>query len=508
MTTTLRTLLDRPALRLRLATPVDDARLDAPVLWVHSSDLPDPTPWLEAGQVLLTDGDYLRRPDADADAYAARLRARGILALGFSTVLHDELPSALVAACAAHDLPLFEVDRRTAFIAIIRLVADDIARDRRERLEWSISAQRAITRAALQPDGLGAILAELEQRLDCWVALFDAAGEPVPARTARPVPPELARPLADQVALMLRRGTRSAARVDLAAGSGTLQSLGAPGRLGGVLAVGATTSLDEAGADLVTSVLALASIALEQSRALAAARGRVRAGILGLALAGDVDSAARIAEEADAPLPSGPVRVAALAVDDAAAPLLEADLAAGRRGPAFAARPAFVARLADGAIAVVVAEGAVDEVLALAVRHDARTGVSTVREREELAAAVDEARRALGRTRADVPVVRFDDVAAGGVLGLLDRGDGPALALARARLAPLDGDRELLLALATWLRHNGAADPAARELGMHRHSLTARIARAERALDLDLGGFDGRAELWAALRLAAPDLVR
>jgi purine catabolism regulator len=497
--TTLRELLGRSGLRLRLATPADDDQLDAAVVWVHSSDLPDPTPWLEPGQVLLTDGGAFRRPGADPDAYVARLREAGILALGFATgVIHDALPPALVAACMARRLPLFEVDRRTAFMAIIRSVADDIARERRARLEWSLEAQRAVARAALRPDGLSAILVELERRLDCWVVLFDASGEQVPARTTRTVPAELAGPLADQVALMLRRRTRSAARVELAAGSGTLQSLGAPGRLGGVLAVGAATPLDEAGADVVTSVLALASIALEQSRALEEARGRLRSAVLDLALTRDVEGAARIAEHAGSPLPEGPVRVVAARADAAAGPLLEAELAAGRRVPAFAAR------LDDGVMAAVVAADAADE-LADVLRGRARVGISAAVPRDSLAVAVAEARRALERCRPGSPAVRFDDLAAGGVLGLLEH-EGAA-ELAQAVLAPIADDRALLVAVATWLRHNGAVDPAARELGMHRHSLTARIARAERALGLDLSGFGDRAELWAALRLASPELV-
>jgi purine catabolism regulator len=56
---TVRTLLERGDLAL---TPLvdeshlPDGALDAPVPWVHSSDLEDPAPFLEPGQVLLTTG--------------------------------------------------------------------------------------------------------------------------------------------------------------------------------------------------------------------------------------------------------------------------------------------------------------------------------------------------------------------------------------------------------------------------------------------------------------------
>jgi len=34
----------------------DEPSIDEPVTWVHSSELPDPTPFLDAGHLLLTDG--------------------------------------------------------------------------------------------------------------------------------------------------------------------------------------------------------------------------------------------------------------------------------------------------------------------------------------------------------------------------------------------------------------------------------------------------------------------
>jgi len=58
---------------------------------------------------------------------------------------------------------------------------------------------------------------------------------------------------------------------------------------------------------------------------------------------------------------------------------------------------------------------------------------------------------------------------------------------------------ELRRALETWLRHNAAWDPAARELGLHRHTLKAQVRRAGALLRLDLDTFEAKAELWALL---------
>ncbi|MGB4779615.1 PucR family transcriptional regulator ligand-binding domain-containing protein, partial [Microbacterium sp.] len=142
---TLRALLARRDLRLRLAS--DEAALppralDAPLRWVHSSDLADPTPFLADDLLLLTTGTQFvteagawARVGASAEddpapyrAYVARLRARGVRGLGFGTeVVRDGIPPALEAACRDQGMPLFEVPYRTPFIALARANAEAIA---------------------------------------------------------------------------------------------------------------------------------------------------------------------------------------------------------------------------------------------------------------------------------------------------------------------------------------------------------------------------------------------
>jgi len=85
----------------------------------------------------------------------------------------------------------------------------------------------------------------------------------------------------------------------------------------------------------------------------------------------------------------------------------------------------------------------------------------------------------------------------------VDRAD--SVEVARALLAPaIAHDAEhgssLLESATTWLAHNGQWDPAARALGIHRHTLKARITQLERLLGVSLDGFEARADLWLALR--------
>ncbi|GAA1825680.1 PucR family transcriptional regulator [Agromyces salentinus] len=532
MKPTVQTLLDRDELGLRLLTsPLarDGAALAAPVVWAHSSDLADPTPFLDAGHVLLTTGTQFDGDEAGGDAagfaraYVQRLGDRGVAALGFGTeVIRDGTPTALVEACAELGLPLFEVPYRVPFIAIAKLVADLLAEDAYARQAWALSAQRAISRAALRPDGLSATLGELSQRLDTWVGLVDATGaldrEAPIGGLAQPALGEVV----GEARSMLRRGQR-AGRTLLAGDSVgeaqqvTLQTLGSGGALRGVLAIGDSPELDQAGREVVTSVIALAGLALEQNRNLDRARGHLRTGLLRSLLSGDTALADGVATEMWGPLPSAPVRVAvadapALAFDRMTELLeLRVDERGGRL---FFARDedrvVLVLEAADGEIA--------DE---LSSEFEVPVGLSDAVGLEALALAHEQGLRALERAResgareagtrgagqggagaARPRVVAFDEISRQGVLAFLARTDARAVAI--ATLAPLvehdaASGTSLVETVRTWLEHGGQFDATAQRLGVHRHTIRSRIALAERLLDRDLSGFHARADLWAAL---------
>ena len=59
---------------------------------------------------------------------------------------------------------------------------------------------------------------------------------------------------------------------------------------------------------------------------------------------------------------------------------------------------------------------------------------------------------------------------------------------------------DLVGTLGTWLRCDAVAEATALRLGIHRHTVRARLKRAAELLDRDLDAFPARAELWAALQ--------
>ncbi len=91
---------------------------NAPVTWVHSTELPDPTPWLKGGELLLSTGMQLESPRAQRE-FIDRLADHDIAGLGFGTgFAHKRLPPALVTAARRRAFPLFEVPYELPFIAI------------------------------------------------------------------------------------------------------------------------------------------------------------------------------------------------------------------------------------------------------------------------------------------------------------------------------------------------------------------------------------------------------
>ncbi|MDQ1169043.1 purine catabolism regulator [Microbacterium proteolyticum] len=504
MPASLRGLLEADAFDLRPLTPITDDALDRPISWVHSSDMLDPTPWLERGNLLLTNGaQFASDPDAaEVAAYCRRLRELGAAGLGFAVdIIHPEVPAAVVAACVREGLPIIQIAGPVPFIGIIRLVADLIAAERAARFSWLLDAQRSVARAAVRDDGLREILRTLSRLLGTWVELYDAAGARIALPGLDPVPPALEAAVGREVRMLLQRRTAASLLIPPPDGA-LLQTIGQSSRLRGVLAVGAREPLDPAGKDLVATVVALASVALEQQRQLQGALRGVRESVVELLMSEQAGAARKVADIALGGLPAGSTHVAvAPGAADAAGLLDELDIVAATPEHLFHAR--------HGADVVVIygdGDEAREGVAALVERRGLRVGSSPHAPGESFATAV---RQAAYASRSAVPgrVNAWDALPGRVLVGALREGGGELLA--QSLLRPLDAlasdeRRRLRDSARAWIEANGAWDPAARALGIHRHTLKARIAQLERVIELDLSTFAGRAELWAALELHTP----
>lgn len=485
---TLRGLLDSADLGLRLISAAPDA-LKRPLRWVHSSDLPDPTPFLADDLALLTTGTQLDDPGI-VPGYVDRLAARGVVALGFGSGVHRPgVPDDLVEACIGAELTLFEVPYRTPFIAVARAHAEAIAAEAYARRSWALDTQRALAVAALRQHGLASIVSELGRRLGAWVALFDASGEVSMEHPPAGVTASRRREIARHVAEILDRGTESGRAVDLAGTTVQLFTLGRSRGLHGVIAI-AAPPLDSEARAVVTSVVAMAGLALEQGDRLAADRRQLHSQLLTTLLTGDP----ALAEAVLGALPAAPmfVAVAADARPEAFAEWWE------RRRSERGSR-AFLAQGEEGLVvcAPLSDVGLVDEA---AAHFRLRIGVSDPADYPGFSDAYDQAVQAL--RDADAGARRFAEATGEGMRAALGTED--ARLIAAALLAPLRAESpELEHTLRVWLAHDARFESAAQELGIHRHTLRTRVAQASRTLGRDLSSFPARAELWAMLTAAS-----
>jgi purine catabolism regulator len=486
---TARALVGESSLRLTVLERGGDGALDAEVSWAHSSDLLDPTPFLDAGQVLLTTGTQFAADGADYDAYVERLTARGVAALGFGTeVVTAGTPDALVRACASHGLPLFEVPYQVPFIAIARFVADRVAAAEHARDAWALGAMRSISFAALRPEGLGATLVELARQLDRSVLLLDETGAVTHDENGEgaALPTAHRDDIRAEAARLLDRGQRSSSTMHLDGTTVTLQTIGRRSELRGVLAVAGERDLDASDQTVVTSVVALVGVALEQGRILSRARSSVRSAAVRALLDGRADLADAVLRELGERVPEGDVVLARVRPDD------------GGTSESRTVDTTVLDALLDDARVLIGTPDAVHAAADALAAHGARIGVSTPSSASDLPRSYREAGAALDATTPQSRVVHAGELGSRGVDWLLERPGSREIATAVLR--PIAHDEVLLASLEAWLEANGQTDPAARRLGVHRHTLRARISTIEQLIGRDLSSFAARTEVWIALR--------
>lgn len=310
MPPTLASLVRHPGLKLSVLAGED--RLETPVRWAHVSELADPVPYMEGGELLLITAMQIEADDPEEmSRYVRRLVGAGVVGLGFALgVNYAEVPPALATAAKEEGLPLLGVPRRTPFIAISKAVSAAIAADQYRAVTAGFEAQRELTRAAIGAEGPAALLARLAAHVDGWAALYDVSGAVVAAapdwaarRAARLTPDvERLRSRPGPASIVVGGGCGPAGATGAEPAEDTavadrveLQSLGTGRRTRGVLAVGTGAPLGTAERYAVHSAVALLTLTTERSRALQEAEQRLGAAVLRMLLAGEPDHARAVA---------------------------------------------------------------------------------------------------------------------------------------------------------------------------------------------------------------------
>jgi purine catabolism regulator len=177
-TLTVREITALPGLGIELAA--GGAGLDNAIRWVHVSELADPTPWLEGGELLITTGlgvGELPRPQRE---YVRRLAAHGLAGLAFGVGFDwAEPPEALAEEAELLGFPIVTVPYEVPFIALTKAVAAQLGNEQLARLERALEVHERLAQAVLEGRSVPTLLAILGDHVGCSLALHDESGRVV-----------------------------------------------------------------------------------------------------------------------------------------------------------------------------------------------------------------------------------------------------------------------------------------------------------------------------------------
>jgi purine catabolism regulator len=530
-----------------LELAVGEESADAPVRWVHISELPDPTPWLSGGELLLTTGIQLDSEERQRE-FVRLLSGRHLAGLGFGTGFdHDGLPEALVEEASELGFPVFEVPYEMPFIALTEKAFARLVNEQYEVLQRGIAIHKRLERLVLEERGLDEVVRALAAATGGAVWVLSARGETIASKLfRRQVPEEALEYVREEVS---RRGGALGAGTAKGSEAGEFapdhpeiagRSLVLPVSTRGrgapqawLVAARDAGGLGDFERLILQQAVTVVALELMRQRAMRDTERRLAGDVLAEALTG------RLSEGELA------VRMRPFGVGARAAVLVFArrdgrpvavgegagsGSGSGRTGAMLSGAEGDLDRfLADAGVGALVATR---ERLVCAV-VDAREGLDPValagRAREALMAEhgdmgaaasriapVGSLRRSFHEARCALEAAQLASnghapaVASYRDLGafqlLLSLQDDEALRLyCDSVLGPLEdasgeyGD-ELIRSLEAFIEQNGQWEKAARELFCHRHTLRYRIRRVEQLTGRDLSSARDRIEFWLALR--------
>ncbi|MDJ0412264.1 PucR family transcriptional regulator [Rhodococcoides fascians] len=502
VTVRLRDLADLPDLMLQPIVTPD--HFDPTIRWVVTTDMLDPSRYLNGGELVLT-GLMWRTGPADSQTFVRAVSKAGVSALAASD--GGVVPDDLVAACREHGLPLFRVPADIAFATVTESVVRQLSTARASDLSLVLDRHRRLVASAGPGGGLGPLLDMVSSDLGmkCWVVtssgrvlagsdgppdtealaqeFMTAARLPKFSREHRvsifPVDGEASPRVVDWfVAFESDWQTWDAPRISLAGqlasivaversraddrrtGSAILAQEFVKSIVGGALPTDIVAQMGVIGLDVETRYAAIAAAASGETVRL----GELRP------LLGEIVA---------------PLDITVATVDGEAIALIDA--AADRTEAVRSAVRALMPGLAGSGISI---------------------GVSAPAAPGDLRSAIEEARygrRLAERRGGDCAVVGHDELATLTIL-LANVPDDVRRMFTARLLAPLteydaQHHTDLIATLSVYLDTNGAWTRCAEHLHMHVNSVRYRIARIEELTGRDLSRLEDRIEFYLALRL-------
>ena len=485
-------LLAVPELDLEVVVGGD---LERVIRWVHTTELADPTRYLQGGEVILTTGVW-RDAGTTSTGFVAPLEASDVAALGYGLPQPDAvMPPDLIEACRAAGLPLFAVPYDVPFIAVSRAFVDRVYGQREEALRARVLRNDRLVHAAGHGAGLDGILDVLDTSLRPWML---GRGRHVIAGAA--TAGDVACVCADRAALALPE--------PVAANGWVAFPIVAVGRTEAHLVVSAGTSgLGDDDRAAIDQTLPFLKLELARMQVLRENERRLAAELIDLILAGQSQARATAARLATFGLDaSAPLAAVVCECEDG-----DVGLDRLERALADAEVVSVAAVKTRELVAVVGWPGDEDGLAELAARLHERMeepiGVGGIAaDSAGLRTAVVEARHAcrFARLRRDAGWATHDQVGSHSLLLALQDEEVLA-AFRRALLRPLeehDARRRsrLVDTLDRFLSSGCRWQETATALHVHVNTLRHRLDRVEQLTGRDLGSMEDRVDLYIALR--------
>jgi purine catabolism regulator len=475
---------------LNLTVVAGGEHVDREVTSAHVSELTSPGDWLRGGELLMTVGLLLPMELAQCRAYVSECGTAGIaaLAIGLGHGLpYQSCPEPLRIAAQELGVPLLTVPDETPFIAVTKWVFATIAEQERHHLQTAMEVNRRLTAVATSSAPLAALLSAWSESSATPCVVCDGVGRLLGATPGTP-------------SAVVERAVSAAAAAppDQTAwsmvGEFEIHTVGADVPLARIVLGADMNTTSRSSSTVLVSLIALDIERRDLSgRAERTRRSQVFAQLLRPGIKRDRVQQLAAAVGLHAPH----YQVAVVATDDVDAlsfrlqSSLEDALLRVRGGTVEIAHPdlfALTDTLRTHAAGLPSGIGAPTTLDTLAVSAMQARSLVPVSAR-------------LGR------IVTASEGAT--VSLLLSLGSPEAIrGFADAVLAPLDQldprERlELVRTLEQWLRVNGAWDPAAARLSLHRNTVRNRIDRIAQLTGRRLDDGDDRMELWLALKARA-----
>lgn len=173
---TIADLVAMPQLGLQLIAGSEAAM--KPVLWTHVSELSDPGPWLEGGELLIVNGLGIPRDPEGQVAYVARLAHHRLAGLVVS-VKAPALSQECLDEAERLSFPVLRLPHQVPFIELSYLVANASERSARGRLTQHLRIFETLRLRNSVESNAVEIYSRLEQVSGYRLALVSPAGRPL-----------------------------------------------------------------------------------------------------------------------------------------------------------------------------------------------------------------------------------------------------------------------------------------------------------------------------------------